>query len=48
MQLWLKDVVYESLKERLSEKAAFFGTFVVSAFWHGLYLTYYVGKMLYI
>lgn len=44
MQLWLKDVVYEGLKEGGGERVAFLGTFIVSAYWHGLYLTYYLGN----
>jgi lysophospholipid acyltransferase len=43
MQLWLKEVVYDEMKG-FGEQFAFLGTFLLSAYWHGLYLTYYVGS----
>jgi hypothetical protein len=42
-QVWLKDVVYFRLSQQVNPNLALFGTFIISAFWHGLYLTYYVG-----
>jgi lysophospholipid acyltransferase len=43
MQEWLKKVVYESLVAKLGSTGAFVGTFLISAYWHGIYLTYYAG-----
>jgi lysophospholipid acyltransferase len=42
-QEWLKNVVFESLSTNFGNNIAFFGTFLISAYWHGIYLTYYVG-----
>jgi len=28
----------------MSGTTALFATFLISAFWHGIYMTYYVGK----
>jgi hypothetical protein len=43
MQDWLKVVVFDSLGANYGQNVAFFGTFIISAYWHGIYLTYYVG-----
>jgi len=45
VQQWLKNLVYASLIKKLGPNGAFFGTFIVSAFWHGIYLTYYLGNL---
>jgi hypothetical protein len=38
-------VIYEELALKFkSSNLALFGTFLVSAVWHGIYLTYYIGK----
>jgi hypothetical protein len=44
LQQWLKNVVYAALSKKIGANGAFFGTFVISAFWHGIYLTYYLGN----
>ena len=41
-QEWLKDVVYASLITKMNSNVALFVTFALSAFWHGLYLIYYL------
>ena len=44
-QEWLRVVVYDALAKRMSSTPALFATFLISAFWHGVYLIYYVGKI---
>ncbi len=44
VQTWLKVVVYDNIaKLTKNPTVGVFGTFFVSAFWHGIYLTYYIG-----
>lgn len=44
IQQWLKLVFYEPImKATGSSTIALIGTFMISAFWHGIYLTYYLG-----
>ena len=45
VQIWLKDAIYDNIvKSAKSANIAMYATFLVSAFWHGIHLTYYVGK----
>lgn len=46
VQLWLKNVVYDPLAAKMDTTVALFGTFFISACWHGLYLIYYFGTIL--
>lgn len=42
--MWLKEVIYDKLLEKTrSSSIATYGTFMISAFWHGIHLTYYLG-----
>jgi len=44
IQLWLKNIVYDNIASATKNQTlSVFGTFMVSAFWHGIYLTYYFG-----
>lgn len=38
-------VVYDALSKVMGSTSALFATFLVSAFWHGIYLIYYIGKV---
>lgn len=48
IQSWLKTIVYDNIiiVAKKNQSLAVFGTFLVSAFWHGIYLTYYFGIFL--
>lgn len=44
VQLWLKTIVYDNIAALTKNQTlAVFGTFFTSAFWHGIYLSYYFG-----
>ena len=45
IQSWLKTIVYDNIinEKKKNQSLAVFGTFLVSACWHGIYLTYYFG-----
>lgn len=44
IQNWLKTIVYDNIAALTKNQTlAVFGTFMVSAFWHGIYMTYYFG-----
>jgi hypothetical protein len=45
IQQWLKDCFYDNLKPRVGDSLALLLTFMVSAFWHGVYLAYYIGML---
>ncbi len=45
VQLWLKTIIYDNIAALTKNQTlAVFGTFFTSAFWHGIYLSYYLGK----
>jgi hypothetical protein len=47
IQTWLKTIVYDNIaKLTKNQTVSVFGTFLVSAFWHGIYLTYYFGTFI--
>jgi D-alanyl-lipoteichoic acid acyltransferase DltB (MBOAT superfamily) len=45
VQNWLKDCFYDPIHSGTgSSEIATYATFIISAFWHGIYWTYYVGN----
>lgn len=44
IQYWLKEMIFDKIVIKTkSSSTATYVTFVISAFWHGIHLTYYIG-----